>query len=156
VTFHGNATTTGVAPAPAPPASGSAASNVQPPEGLNTEASEEAAVAALAVPEGASRDELKLGARIFRGQAGGATCAGCHGSNANGTALGPDLTSGRWLWGDGSLSAITHTIEEGVAEPKAYRIPMPPMGGLRLSKQDLDAVAAYVWALGHQDGHRAR
>jgi glucose/arabinose dehydrogenase/cytochrome c5 len=150
VTFHGNVTTTGVAPAPAPPASGAGVSNVQPPEGLNTEAGEEAAVAALAVPEGATRDELKLGARIFHGQVGGATCAGCHGSNAKGTALGPDLTSGRWRWSDGSLAAITHTIEEGVAEPKDYRIPMPPMGGPRLSKQDLDAVAAYVWALGHR------
>jgi cbb3-type cytochrome c oxidase subunit III len=99
---------------------------------------------------------LKLGARIFRGQEGGATCTGCHGSNAKGTPLGPDLTSGRWLWGDGSLAAITHTIEEGVAEPKEYRSPMPPMGGPQLSKQDLDAVAAYVWALGHQDGDRRR
>jgi glucose/arabinose dehydrogenase/mono/diheme cytochrome c family protein len=156
VTFHGNTTTTGVEPAPAPRASPPTASNVQPPEGLNSQAGEEAAVAALAVPEGATRDELKLGARIFRGQEGGATCAGCHGSNAKGTTLGPDLTSGRWLWGDGSLAAITHTIETGVSAPKEYRSPMPPMGGTRLSKQDLDAVAAYVWALGHQDGHGRR
>lgn len=156
VTFHGNTTTTAVAPAPAPRTGGPAASNVQPPEGLNSEAGDEAAVAALAVPEGATRDQLKRGARIFRGQEGGATCAGCHGSNAKGTPLGPDLTSGRWLWGDGSLAAITHTIEQGVAAPKEYRSPMPPMGGPRLSKQDLDAVAAYVWALGHQDGHRTR
>jgi mono/diheme cytochrome c family protein len=153
VTFHGNTTTTGIMPAPAPRTSGPAASNVRPPEGLNPEAGEEAAVAALPVPEGGTRDELKLGARVFRGQEGGATCAGCHGSNAKGTPLGPDLTSGRWLWGDGSLAAITHTIEEGVAEPKEYRSPMPPMGGPRLSKQDLDAVTAYVWALGHQDWH---
>jgi glucose/arabinose dehydrogenase len=61
VTFHGNTTTTGIAPAPAPRTSGPAASNVQPPEGLNAEAGEEAAVAALPVPEGITRDELKLG-----------------------------------------------------------------------------------------------
>jgi glucose/arabinose dehydrogenase len=60
VTFHGNTTTTGIAPAPAPRTSGPAASNVQPPEGLNAEAGEEAAVAALPVPEGITRDELKL------------------------------------------------------------------------------------------------
>jgi glucose/arabinose dehydrogenase/mono/diheme cytochrome c family protein len=153
VTFHGNTTTTGIMPAPAPRTSGPAASNVQPPEGLSPEAGEEAAVAALPVPEGSTRDELKLGARVFRGQEGSATCAGCHGSNARGTPLGPDLTSGRWLWGDGSLAAITHTIEEGVATPKEYRSPMPPMGGPQLSKQDLDAVAAYVWALGHHRAH---
>jgi len=27
---------------------------------------------------------------------------------------------------------------------------MPPMGGAQLSKGDLAAVAAYVWAVGHQ------
>jgi glucose/arabinose dehydrogenase/mono/diheme cytochrome c family protein len=153
VTFRGNTTATGIAPAPVPRTSGAAASNVQPPEGVDPEAGEEAAVAALPVPEGATRDELKRGARVFRGQEGGATCAGCHGSNAKGTPLGPDLTSGRWLWGDGSLAAITQAVEKGVAAPKAYRSPMPPMGGRQLSKQDLDAVAAYVWALGHQDRH---
>jgi glucose/arabinose dehydrogenase/mono/diheme cytochrome c family protein len=151
VTFHGDTATAGVEAAPAPHAGGPAASNVQPPEGINPEAGAEAAIAALPVPEGATRDELKLGARVFRGQEGGATCAGCHGSNAKGTPLGPDLTSGRWLWGDGSLAAITHTIAEGVANPKEYRSPMPPMGGSRLSQQDLDAVAAYVWALGNQN-----
>jgi mono/diheme cytochrome c family protein len=30
---------------------------------------------------------------------------------------------------------------------------MPPMGGAQLSSSDLDAVAAYVWALGHRSGH---
>ena len=29
---------------------------------------------------------------------------------------------------------------------------MPPMGGVTLSQADLDAVSAYVWALGHQGG----
>jgi glucose/arabinose dehydrogenase/mono/diheme cytochrome c family protein len=153
VTFHGNTATAGVEPAPAPRVGGPAASHPQPPEGINPQAGEEAAIAGLPVPEGATKDELKRGARVFRGQEAGATCAGCHGSNAKGTPLGPDLTTGQWLWGDGSLAAITRTIADGVAEPKRYRIPMPPMGGAELSKQDLDAVAAYVWALGHQGAH---
>jgi mono/diheme cytochrome c family protein len=110
-------------------------------------------VAGLPVPEGATKDELRRGARVFRGQPGGATCAGCHGSNAKGTPLGPDLTTGQWLWGDGSLAAITHTIADGVAEPKRYRSPIPPRGGAQLSKQALDAVAAYLWALGHQGAY---
>jgi mono/diheme cytochrome c family protein len=59
----------------------------------------------------------------------------------------------KWLWGDGSLAAITRTIADGVAEPKRYRSPMPPMGGAELSQQDLDAVTAYVWALGHRGAH---
>lgn len=153
VTFRGNTATASVEAALAPRTGGSAASNVQPPEGVNPkagqEASEAAAVAGLPVPEGATRDELEEGARIFRGQAGGGTCAGCHGSDAKGTPLGPDLTSGQWLWGDGSLAAVKQIIADGVPSPKNYRSPMPPMGGAQLSKQDLDAVAAYVWAVGH-------
>jgi len=37
-----------------------------------------------------------------------------------------------------------------VPNPKEYRSAMPPMGGAELSHSDLRAVAAYVWALGHQ------
>jgi len=44
------------------------------------------------------------------------------------------------------------TIKNGVAEPKAHSGAMPPMGGVTLSQADLDAVSAYVWALGHQGG----
>jgi mono/diheme cytochrome c family protein len=36
---------------------------------------------------------------------------------------------------------------------KALGKKMPPMGGAQLSSSDLDAVAAYVWALGHRSGH---
>ena len=81
-----------------------------------------------------------------------APCAGCHGTNAKGTPLGPDLTSGKWLWGDGSLASIAQTITDGVPHPKEYGPPMPPMGGAQLSHPELSAVAAYVWALGHQNG----
>src|SRR3546814_4157350 len=35
-----------------------------------------------------------------------------------GTPLGPDLTSGTWLWGDGSLASLTDTIRKGVPAPK--------------------------------------
>ena len=73
---------------------------------------------------------MALGKRIFHGEAGGATCAGCHGSDAIGTPVGPDLASGKWLWGDGSVESITQTIANGVPEPKEHPGAMPPMGGL--------------------------
>jgi mono/diheme cytochrome c family protein len=93
---------------------------------------------------------VALGERVFHGEVGGGTCAGCHGSNAEGTPLGPGFASGQWLWGDGSLTAITRVITDGVANPKEYRGVMPPMGGAELSPSEVAAVAAYVWALGHQ------
>jgi cbb3-type cytochrome c oxidase subunit III len=92
---------------------------------------------------------LDLGDRIFHGEVASGTCAGCHGAEGKGTPLGPDLSSGKWMWSDGSLSGIVETIRHGVPKPKEYRSPMPAMGGAQLDSQQVEAVAAYVWALGH-------
>jgi mono/diheme cytochrome c family protein len=85
---------------------------------------------------------VALGDRIYHGQVGGAACAGCHGANGAGSPLGPDLTAKKWLWSDGSYAGILKTIREGVAHPKEYRSPMPPMGGAQLTPDQLSAVAA--------------
>ena len=66
------------------------------------------------------------------------------------TPVGPDLTSGKWLWGDGSLEAIEKTIRDGVPEPKEHPGAMPPMGSVTCPDSHVKAVAAYVWAIGHQ------
>jgi glucose/arabinose dehydrogenase/mono/diheme cytochrome c family protein len=122
-----------------------------PPEGIHPSAGAQAAV--LPVPRGATRAMVELGDRIYHGAVGSGTCAGCHGPDGRGTPLGPDLASGKWLWSDGSFSAIARTIREGVPKPKAYRSPMPPMGGAQLSAREVDAVAAYVWGLSHGGRH---
>ncbi len=150
VTFTGGAAITGIEAAPAPHLEAASAAKVEPPEGIHPNAGAQAIVASLPVPPGATKAQVARGARVFLGQEGGGTCEGCHGSNAKGTPLAPDLTSGKWLWGGGSLAAITRTIASGVPNPKNYRSAMPPMGGAVLSHADLKAVAAYVWALGHQ------
>jgi mono/diheme cytochrome c family protein len=93
---------------------------------------------------------VALGERIFLGQVGGATCTGCHGADAKGTPLGPDLTDTQWLWGDGSFASIAKTITDGVPQPKQYRSPMPPMGGAQLTPDQVSALAAYIWALSHR------
>jgi mono/diheme cytochrome c family protein len=95
---------------------------------------------------------VALGARIYRGDVGGAACTGSHGSDAKGTPQGPDLTNGTWRWGDGSVAAITRTIVDGVPKPKQYMGVMPPMGGAALTPSQAQAVAAYVWALSHASG----
>jgi glucose/arabinose dehydrogenase/cytochrome c553 len=152
ITFKGGTEVTGIEAAPAPTFSGnaSASSNAVPPEGIHPEAGNE--TAALPTPPGATKEQVALGDRIFRGEVDSATCGGCHGSDAKGTPVGPDLTTGKWLWGDGSLEAITQTITNGVPEPKEHLGVMPPMGGVQLSQADIAAVAAYVWAEGHQNG----
>jgi glucose/arabinose dehydrogenase/mono/diheme cytochrome c family protein len=156
VTFHG-AASAGLEPAPAPseaPSSAAAERQPGPPEGIHPNAGNQE-TAALPTPPGAEPAEVALGQRIFHGQAAGATCAGCHGANAKGTPLGPDLTDARWLWGDGSLASIRQTIANGVAHPKQYRGVMPPKGGTDLSSSEVEAVAAYVWALSHRGANQA-
>jgi glucose/arabinose dehydrogenase/mono/diheme cytochrome c family protein len=120
----------------------------QPPEGTHPDAGA-ATTRKLPVPEGATAAMVALGDRIYHGQVGGASCAGCHGSNAAGSPLGPDLTSAKWLWSDGSYAGILKAIKDGVPNPKEYRSPMPPLGGSELTSDQLAAVAAYVWALSH-------
>jgi len=150
VTYQGPLTAA-IAPAPAPatPVIASAASAL-PPEGIHPNAGAQA-TGFLPIPGGSSPDEVALGERIFHGQIANAPCAGCHGTNATGTPLGPDLTSGKWRWGNGSLNAITETILTGVPQPKDYRSPMPAMGGAQLSHSEVSALAAYVWAISHRN-----
>jgi glucose/arabinose dehydrogenase/mono/diheme cytochrome c family protein len=126
------------------------ADDAKPPEGTHPEAGAAADTASLPVPAGATKEMVVLGDRIYRGQVGGATCTGCHGANAKGTPLGPDLTDTQWLWSDGSYAAIAKTITAGVPQPKQYRSPMPPMGGAELSSDQVSAVAAYIWGRSHR------
>jgi mono/diheme cytochrome c family protein len=152
VTYRGPASAAVAAAAvPSTRSDNSAAGAAVPPEGIHPDAGTQAA-GALPTPPGATAEEVALGGRIYRGQVASAPCAGCHGTDGKGSPLGPDLTSGQWIWGDGSLAAITHTIAVGVPRPKKYGAPMPPMGGAQLSQPELSAVSAYVWALGHRSG----
>jgi glucose/arabinose dehydrogenase/mono/diheme cytochrome c family protein len=129
------------------PAGSPGTAGAGPPEGVHANAG---SAAALPVPPGSSRQMVELGDAVFHGRAGGATCTGCHGSDASGTPLGPPLLSHHMIWGDGSYASIEETIKKGIPQPKQYRSPMPPMGGAQLTDEQLSAVAAYVWALGNR------
>jgi glucose/arabinose dehydrogenase/mono/diheme cytochrome c family protein len=137
-------------PSASAPAGSISPDDAKPPEGTHPDAGTAADVASLPVAVGATKQMVALGDRIYHGQVGAATCTGCHGSNAKGTPLGPDLTDTQWLWGDGSYAAIAKTITAGVPQPKQYRAPMPPMGGSQLSSDQVSAVAAYIWGLSHR------
>jgi glucose/arabinose dehydrogenase/mono/diheme cytochrome c family protein len=148
ITYIGDPNATGIQAAPTPAVEAEASPGALPPEGIHPNAGVQSA--SLPVPPGATSDQVALGKKIFHGEVAGATCAGCHGADGIGTPVGADLTSGNWLWGDGSLESITNTIKSGVPEPKKHPGAMPPYGGVKLSDSDLAAVAAYVWAIGHQ------
>jgi mono/diheme cytochrome c family protein len=97
-------------------------------------------VDALPVPLGYTREQLALGDRVFHGEAAGGLCSTCHGRDAKGTPVGSDLTTGMYIWGDGSVTSIRKTILHNMAVAPGMD------GGLR--PPDVDAVAAYIWALG--------
>jgi mono/diheme cytochrome c family protein len=136
ITHLGEVANTAIAAAPPPPPAVSSTTPI--------------ALATLAPPPGSSPEQLATGEQVFRGQQSGGTCTGCHGSDARGTQLGPDLTDTTWVWGDGSLATIKSTIEQGVVAAKQSIGAMPALGGAPLQPADVDAVAAYVWALGHR------
>jgi mono/diheme cytochrome c family protein len=98
--------------------------------------------ASLPVPLGATREQVLLGDRIFHGEAAGGRCSICHGADAKGTGNGNDLTVGMWIWGDGSVKMLKATVMHNMSIA-------PGMDG-NLTPSDVDAVVAYVWALGHQ------
>lgn len=91
---------------------------------------------------------IARGDSIYHGKLAGGTCIMCHQANAKGIpGLSPDLTDKTWLHGDGSLAAITTTIEKGVPKPKQAAAPMLPKGGTNLTAEQIQAVAAYVHSL---------
>ncbi|WP_375777342.1 c-type cytochrome [Bradyrhizobium sp. ma5] len=99
-------------------------------------------VASLPVSVDATLEQVVLGDRIFHGEAANGTCFQCHGHDAKGTSNGNDLTVGSLIWGD-SLAMIKKTIRNNIA--------LAPGRDGDLTDGDVDAVAAYVWSLVHQD-----
>jgi cbb3-type cytochrome c oxidase subunit III len=106
-----------------------------------------AAAQGSAAPEGVTPAVIAQGDSIFHKTG---LCYACHGSNAEG-AVGPNLTDGEWLHGDGSYESIVATVTAGVPAEKAKKgIAMPPKGGSAISEEDVKAVAAYVYSLSHK------
>ncbi len=94
--------------------------------------------------------QIAIGEKIFHGQAAGGTCAGCHGAKGKGTGVAPNLADTDWLNTDGSMEGIVKVINEGVAKPIKSSGPMPAKGGAKLTDEQVQQVAAYVYSLSHK------
>ena len=97
------------------------------------------------LPAGVTADMVSQGQAIFTGAG---NCFTCHGMDAKGTALAPNLTDAEWLNIDGTHPAIVTLVKTGVPTPKTHPAPMPAMGGATLTDDQVNQVAAYVWSLG--------
>lgn len=94
-------------------------------------------------PAGATPEMVTAGQQTFS-----TICAACHGPDAKGTQLAPNLTDAEWINVSGTYDEIQTVVKTGVPTPKQHPSPMPPMGGGNLSDDQVKAVAAYVWSLG--------
>lgn len=98
------------------------------------------------LPEGVTQEMVQQGRTLFTGQG---TCHACHGPNATGTQLAPDLTDDEWInISSPTIDELTNVIKTGVPQPKEHPGPMPPMGGANLTDEQVRALAAYVLTLG--------
>ncbi len=86
------------------------------------------------------------GQAIFRGKG---NCFSCHGPDAKGTVLAPNLTDGEWLNFPSrpTPDQVRQLVTTGVPKPRKHPAPMLPMGGARLSGEELDQVVAFVLGL---------
>jgi mono/diheme cytochrome c family protein len=102
--------------------------------------------AALPVPPGYTSEQVFLGDRVFHGEAANGQCSVCHGIDGKGTTNGNDLTAGMFVWSDGSVKELKHTILHNMA--------VAPGRDGDLNLDDVDAVSAYVWSISHRpDAH---
>ena len=97
------------------------------------------------LPAGVTQEMASQGQVVFSSTG---NCFTCHGADAKGTALAPDLSDSDWLNTDGTYSSIVGVVHSGVATPKQVPAPMPAMGGAPLSDEQVNQVSAYVWSLG--------
>jgi mono/diheme cytochrome c family protein len=97
------------------------------------------------LPEGVTLEMVQQGKTVFETT----VCFTCHGMDATGTALAPSLRDQDWLNSDGSFEGIEGVVRNGVPQPVQYPAAMPPMGGARLTEDQIRNVTAYVYAISH-------
>lgn len=94
---------------------------------------------------GVTQAQYDEGEKIFKGQG---NCYTCHGPDAHGTQLAPNLTDSEWLHVSGpNVDELAKLITNGVPNPVSHPAPMPAMGGATLTPEQVQAVAGYVASL---------
>jgi mono/diheme cytochrome c family protein len=105
---------------------------------------EQVPAAGVAPGAPASAAAQATGKAIFEGKG---NCASCHGRDAKGTPLGPDLAT---CFGDRSPARWRRSTASSAAVSSSRRstpLRLPPMAGARLRDTEIAAVAQYVFEL---------
>jgi mono/diheme cytochrome c family protein len=106
-----------------------------------------ARVIAASLPAGVTQEMVDEGQQLF-----GGVCSSCHGMNGVGSPAGPSLNDQGWIQITGEFDQIVGIINSGVAAPRQYPGIMPPRGGGSFDEAQIRSIAAYVYALSHQEG----
>ena len=117
----------------------------QPTTGAQQTGQQPAAQVPENLPEGVTAEQFAQGQQLFSAEGG---CHACHGPQATGTQLAPDLTDDQWLNLDNpTVDDVVQLIQNGVPQPIEHPAPMPPMGGANLADDQVQALAAYVMGI---------
>ena len=95
------------------------------------------------LPEGVTATMVAEGKDLF---GGGAICFTCH-LDGTGGPLAPDLTDDEWVNVDGEYGSIVDLIKTGVPQPLEHPGAMLARAGMPLTDAQVEALAAYVYAL---------
>jgi mono/diheme cytochrome c family protein len=99
---------------------------------------------AAQLPPGVTAQMISQGQQLY-----GTVCVACHGAGGVGGPLGPALNDQNWIHITGEYEEILNITRTGVAQPREYPAPMPPMGGGNFNDEQLRAIAAYVYNISH-------
>lgn len=96
-------------------------------------------------PAGVTQQMVDLGQEQY-----GTVCSACHGTGGVGSAAAPPLNDREWIHIGGQYPEIVAIINSGVAQPRQYPGAMPPRGGGQFTPEQVNQIAAYVYALSQQ------
>lgn len=107
----------------------------------------------VAVPDSVTTERVLAGSELYNG----GSCAACHAVGGRGVGgRAPDLSDIEWLHSQGDFDGIFQTIFWGVPEDRMKAVtPRPfemhPRGGMTIDREQMKALAAYVWTVAHPE-----
>ena len=110
---------------------------------------------AVAVPDSVTPERVVAGSELYND----GSCAACHAVGGRGIGRrAPDLSDIEWLHSEGDFDGIFETIFWGVPKDRMKAVtPRPfemhPRGGMTIDREQMKALAAYVWTVAHPDTH---
>jgi mono/diheme cytochrome c family protein len=122
---------------------------------LSTVSTAQAQPQAVAVPDSVTPERVLAGSELYNG----GSCVACHTVGGRGVGRrAPDLSDIEWLHSEGDFDGIFQTIFWGVSEDRMKAMtPRPfemhPRGGMTIDREQMKALAPYVWTVAHPETH---